>query len=105
MGLARFDAGSVGFALTTALTITVYTLIDGRGAFGHDGDTDCGSSPRCAKRACSLLRSLAWPARARASAHRCGAVRPGMARMRAGLGPPGEDARGVVPSRANEAPL
>ena len=34
MGLARFDAGSVGFALTTALTITVYTLIDGCGAFG-----------------------------------------------------------------------
>ena len=104
MGLARFDAGSVGFALTTALTITVYTLIDGRGAFGHDGDTDCGSSPRCAKRACSLLRSLAWPARARASAHRCGAV----SRYGADAGwtrPTGEDARGVVPSRANEAPL
>ena len=61
MGLARFDAGSVGFALTTALTITVYTLIDGRGAFGHDGDTDCGSSPRCAERACSVRRFLAWP--------------------------------------------
>ena len=29
-GLERFDAGSVGFALT----ITVYTLIDGCGAFG-----------------------------------------------------------------------